>query len=511
MRSLIPRPSTHCSLHVNPVVLLLHASDNLNNHDIAIVSNLPGTTHAFFSCSVNARGDLYTFSNRRLWVLRASTLWLEWYAGVHSGQLRDGNRYEAVFGDYSKLEANDDHGRIWTTSRTTHAIRMIFGSDIVTVAGRIGEKGYRDGPSHFARFDQPDGITRLYSQRALLIAEASPRFRLLDLRTHHVSTLKIDGSSILHNGSLHNCKLSSTWTAGYPPPQGTTKEFVRAVGETKDDKSAFTIDLAKLKGLPQSRNNGASALPAGHFFPHSVYIAASPFGCSAITTINTGDEKELEASFQMLGDTKAERMPVFIPQTNVLVSWSHEHGLLLVWKKYLQPAPPPPTIPQPLAKNWSKRLSEPIDFSSLIGSPIIGDVPFEFKQSGRIINLHSRVLKINKGLKKNLNTILRALENSTLPEASIEALIGYLYFKRITIDSTTDLKHLGIQLAHVAWLCKELSIEASRVLFDFHTLILPRISNDVLIACLIECWSSSVNRWRTRFPSRISLPNERFH
>lgn len=213
----------------------------------------------------------------------------------------------------------------------------------------------------------------------------------------------------------------------------------------------------------------------------------------------------MQASIKYVLNVGVVRKPIFIPQTNSIVQWSGSLCALQLVERLLRPTPPPPTIPSSLARHWEKRLPDPIDFSSLIDSPIIGDTPFEFKQSGRIINLHSRVLNLNKGFKKDKSqTILCSLEKSPLPETSIEAFINYLYFKRIKIEDTTDLKALSIQLGHVAWLCKEHSINASQVLFDLYALVLPRISLDDLIACLIECWSSTLMQW-TKTDSLINL------
>ena len=454
-----------------------------------MVANVPGyTSHSFFTLTLNSRGDLFTLSDGRIYCLRASSQWLEWYAGTPCAKIADGNRYASRFCNLDVLEANDDCGLIWISSSFAHAIRIIIGSEVVTIAGRIGEKGYRDGPSTFARFDSPTSIKRLFSQPSLMVSE-DKRLRIIDSRTHHVSTLKFDGTSIPDASGF---KLYDSWTAGYQPPQGTP-EYMR-VHSSDDDLKC--IDLANRK-LVES----GVAVPLGHFFPYAIYFTISnPRGHAAISSTNTGDRTTLKESLIVLTNLRVKRQPIFIPHTNTIFKWSADLGLLLVLGDYIQPPPPPPTIPRRLAKNWQKYLPDPIDFSSLIGSPIIGDIPFEFKKSGRIINLHSRVLKLNKGLKNTYKAVISSLETSNLPERSIEAFINYLYFKRISIDDDTDIKSLSIELGHVAWLCKEHGVEPSKVLFDLYSLILPRITNDDLIACLIECWSSPLMQWTKTDP-----------
>ena len=425
---------------------------------------------------MNARGDLFTLCDGRIYVLRASSQWLEWYAGAPTAENAVGDRYACKFSANDQLEANDDCGLIWVSSEILHAIRVIIGTEVVPIAGRLGERGYRDGPSTFARFDSPTSIKRLFSQPSLLVAEAN-QLRLLDTRTHHVSTLKIDGTSSM---SL----LFGSWTAGYKPPQGTSE---RISTTSPADNSSKCIELAT------RQVEDAYCAPIGHFFPHSVLIMTNGRGTAYVDYNGREPTKSIET---LLPDSNFKHIPIFIPHTNTVVGWSKEDGLLLKIDHYLEPPPPAPIIPRKLAKNWKRFLSEPIDFSSLIGSPIVGNTPFEFKNSRRVINLHSRVLKLNKGLQKKYKTILSALQTSDLPERSIEAFINYLYFKRISIDESTDIKSLSIEIGHVAWLCKEHGVEPSKVLFDLYSLVLPRITTEDLVECLIECWSSSLMQWK---------------
>lgn len=460
-------------------------TDTASSAKYGVIANVPGDEEtSFFSLTLNARGDLYTLSKGRIYLLRASSRWLEWFAGNSSAKIGDGNRYQFKLGNADRMEANDDSGLIWLASPAAHAIRIVIGSEILTIAGCLGEKGYRDGPSTFARFDSPSSIKRLFSQPSLLVSE-DMQLRLLDSRTHYVSTLKLNAPGLKFS------PLLDSWTAGYMPPQGTS-EFIRI---TSGPEAPNCIDLAKRKVVETAH------YPMGHFFPYSMYFTTTePWGHAAVSSINTCDTKKLKESLVVLTDLLVKRVPTFIPHTNTIVKWSKSHGLLLILGDYLQPPPPPPSIPPKLAKNWEKYLPIPIDFSSLIESPIIGDIPFEFKKSGRIINLHSRVLKLNKGLKKRYKTVLSSLETSELPESSIEAFINYLYFKRISVYKDTYFKSLSLTIGHVAWLCQEHNVDASAILFDLSFVVLPLIANGSLISTLIDCWASPLMQWTKTDP-----------
>ena len=427
----------------------MFGTDIANRANYTPIANVLGKTDSSFrSWSLNARGDLFVLCERQIFVLRASQQWLEWFAGSSSFSIFDGDRYTVGFDWQDALEANDDGGLIWISSKIVHAIRIIIGINVITIAGRFGEKGYRDGPSAFARFDSPTSIKRLFSQPSFMILEEN-RFRIIGSRTHFVSTLKIDGSSIPGFASYPFVGLYSSWTAGYTPPKGV-EEFA-----VVHSLNRFSLNLVRSTAIL------GAMCAIGHFYPDSLYLVPRSPNYAAISSVYTSNAYEISLSLQMLAEVRVTRTPIFIPQTNTMVKWSDEQGLLLQLDGYLDPPPPAPTIPLPLIVNWEKYLPDPIDFSSLIGSPIIGDTPFEFKKCGRIINLHSRVLTLHKGLDKRYKRVLSALETCDLPERSIEAFINYLYFKRIFIENVTDFKSYILVLGHVAWLCKEHGVEAS--------------------------------------------------
>ena len=479
--------------------------DESNNNNWCAVANVPSPTDGFMSKSVNARGDLYTVWDNAVYRLKAFSTWLEWFAGAKTSdecQAKDGDRYQATFQELCTVEANDDYGRIWTVDRSAHAIRAIIGSELVTIAGRLGEKGSRDGPPAFARFRYPISILRLFSRPSFLISEGVTSIRLMDAKTLHISTLKLDFGTLplLRVKDINNgFTLRPNWSAGYPVPPNV-KDTLHAVYISVDNKTeGLNIDV----GSGKVSAGSADIALIGSFFPYSTWFSFSPQANKwriGITSMHTEDQAVLQASISYLLNVGVIRKPIYVPQTNSIVQWSSTLSALQLVENMLKPTPPPPSIPHQLASTWEKHLPEPIDFSSLIESPIIGDIPFEFKKSGRIINLHSRVLKLNKGLKNKYKAVVSSLETSNLPERSIEAFINYLYFKRISIDDNTDIKSLSIELGHVAWLCKEHGVEPSKVLFDLYSLILPRITNDDLIACLIECWSSPLMQWTKTDP-----------
>lgn len=249
-------------------------ADESNNNEWCAVANVPCPTDGFLSKSVNARGDLYTVWDNAVYRLKASKTWLEWFAGAKRSdecQAKDGNRYEATFQELESVEANDDYGRVWTADRSAHAIRAIIGSELITIAGRLGEKGFRDGPPAFARFRYPISILRLFSRASYIISEGVTSLRLMDARTFHITTLKLDFGTLplLRVKDINNgFTLRPNWTAGYPVPQ-ITKDSLHASYVSVDNKTeGLFIDATTGKVSACSTD----IAPIGAFFPHSTWF-----------------------------------------------------------------------------------------------------------------------------------------------------------------------------------------------------------------------------------------------
>lgn len=484
--------------------------------------------------SVNHFGDVFfVWRDRSIYRIRASSSWVEWFAGAEPAKrsYKDGNRYCAQFLKILGIEANDEYGRLWISDNETFTIRAIIGNQVSTIAGSTGEKAHKDGPSHLARFTSPGSIIRLHSRCCLLIAEhgISHYLRLLDLRSMNVTTLTLNFGLGPAPHTDVGLTLSPTWNPGYPVAN-EEKEIVDVTYYYTPTKDAlyryrFTVDLSSLVEA-SSPNIGAIATPpvrhmplvSTKFGPHKIWFdsfekvkwkVGITSGLSYPTTVD-----DLKSTINWLLELDTNRTPLYLPHTNQLLIWCTSQDTIHVFDHFLNPRPAIPSIPSTLVElRSSRRLPHPIDFSSLLSSPVLGDVPISNDKSAKKWMLHSRVLSLHKELRGTLtqskfSKLTSVIKTCTFAAPTILAFFKYLYFGNIAGYDHAPFggtKALCTLFAHVSWLCKlSGGVRDSRIVLDFMTFVLPSLTVEAGISCLIELWTDSRLQW-TNEPIIIAL------
>lgn len=452
----------------------------MESHTIELVANVPPSRKGFRATTLNSQGDLYCDWNNCVYVIKSAKKWMARVSGVPSTSIpRDGGCHEASFGLISDMEANDEYGRLYIADYTAHAIRMITGSDVVTLAGRLGSNGSRDGPSNFARFTGPTSVMRLFSRASLLVAELGSRYRLIDLSSGDVSTLEIDCEATPSFSTFKWPILRCSWTPGYPPSP-EAHELVTVEDQAPNPHGIALIDFAA------KQTETSAILPIGHFYPDTVclYRTNEASGIYGVTSDYSDPQAPIVWYDRRLSTT---RTPVFIPQTNTIVQWNSQHGELELIPNALPQAPGAPLLVNEQSRK--QRFPLQLDYSSLIGSELPADLIFTHNLSHRVYYCHSRVLALNKGLEEaNFEAICAALGDSPLPATSIDAFIHHLYFGK---PASNDL----VTLSHIAFLCATHGVDASKLLLHLHFVVLPTLPLSEIAKGLIECWISHEVTW----------------
>jgi DNA-binding beta-propeller fold protein YncE len=97
--------------------------------------------------------------------------------------------------------AVDKSGNVYVADRDNHVIRLIDPSGKVVVLAGTGTKGFANGPSSSAQFNEPYGVALSPDEKTLYIADyLNHAIRAVDLATKQVTTLAGNGAAGFANG-----------------------------------------------------------------------------------------------------------------------------------------------------------------------------------------------------------------------------------------------------------------------------------------------------------------------
>jgi len=171
-------------LILNTIPLLAFADDDM------IVSTFAGEGLLFnmpYSVFSGNDGELYvidTYNNSIRLLDEAGNL-VQTIGGELSGHL-DGPFEYALF-DRPTGGVMDNEGRIFVVDSGNHAIRMLYNGYVYTLTG--GEAGGRNGHLSYARFNRPSAITIDRNGNLYVVDTLNHTIRFINLTTGNVSTL----------------------------------------------------------------------------------------------------------------------------------------------------------------------------------------------------------------------------------------------------------------------------------------------------------------------------------
>lgn len=171
--------------------------------------------------------------------------------------------------------------------------------------------------------------------------------------------------------------------------------------------------------------------------------------------------------------------------TNMLYAWNITNGSLVRFSNVL---------PADLLHELAPSNGYVSDLSPLLGSPIPHNLLVHHAASKRSWNLHSDVLSCHAGLetKDRLRKLEATIHTSSLPASSINALINYLYHKRI---DTTDLNKACTETCHVIALCEAVGLDTRFLASELATRIVAKMSNDSICQQLLAAWFNKDIEW----------------
>jgi streptogramin lyase len=98
--------------------------------------------------------------------------------------------------------AVDKTGSVYVADRDNHVIRLIDPSGKVAVVAGTGTKGFANGPSSSAQFNEPYGVALSPDEKTLYVADyLNHAIRAIDLAGRQVTTLAGNGTAGFANGT----------------------------------------------------------------------------------------------------------------------------------------------------------------------------------------------------------------------------------------------------------------------------------------------------------------------
>lgn len=154
---------------------------------------------------IDSNGNLYVADrgNHRIRVINIEEETVVTLAGGGEiqwgpGELRDGSRATSFFNQPNGL-AVAPNGSIYVADSANHAIRLITGDGVITVAGN-GTPGFADGDSSISQLRNPRGIEFLDDTTLVIADSGNNRIRSLNIATNELTTLAGDGRIAISDG-----------------------------------------------------------------------------------------------------------------------------------------------------------------------------------------------------------------------------------------------------------------------------------------------------------------------
>lgn len=457
----------------------------------------------FFGFSLDSGDNLYAAFSEGIYTLPRGSSTLELFL-KSSKEARDGLRtedaaiccprgidwdFDLADGKVSRQELESSLGAteeikegLWVADRDDNSIRLVCQDKVLTVVG-TKEKGSRDGSSRvsedfkrsddLALLESPVSVLRLRGRQSVLILERGSermRFRLLDLISWKVTTIKLQGSP----GKDSTFPSHRPWLCfRHPGPDTANSHFAQVV-----DLHRFSRAVSMRLNIETGETERRHLHPSQPSHVVVVPIASSK-GHPMYYRFNVNSPPR--TLFGQLFSSPTTIPLAHIASTNTLIR-VHSAMEMFTLKEM------PKTQQVPLNTNIpSFDLSCLINCDSLPFDTIIEHAKTlkNFTFSISILNLLHPSLD-----PKLLKTTVR---KSTLPMSSIEAFLDTLHHKPIP-RSPRWRKACRIW-SHVIFLWQKAGLSAGWLLAKFVNDFVPQIPVDDLCTCLIDAWGDEETKW----------------
>lgn len=157
----------------------------------------------------------------------------------------------------------------------------------------------------------------------------------------------------------------------------------------------------------------------------------------------------------------------------------------------------PPQAPAQQQSAAARGPEKRIDLSSLLTSPVPGDLEATHGLSGRTWRLHKQVLNIHlaKGDSDGIDKILRLIRGTIFPVESVAVFIDYIYCKPIA--SSEDLRTSCHLASHVVHMWEELQLENLAYLMnEVGTTIVRFMTPEIGCSALFDLWADDIANWK---------------
>lgn len=159
-------------------------------------------------------------------------------------------------------------------------------------------------------------------------------------------------------------------------------------------------------------------------------------------------------------------------------------------------APPPLVSLSPISDMYSepaKRVRlERFDLSSILGSALNDDLVIQHSITKRLWVVHREVLRIHTDA--DLDEVVRQISGSFFPEATVDALIRYLYCQPLA--NPADLENSSHLASHIIFLWRYLGFfNIEFLLFEYANTIVHNMPADVACSSLLKMWSDEFANW----------------
>lgn len=231
-------------------------------------------------------------------------------AAYVEGEYVDGTVAQSRLNAPEGLTVTSD-GTLIVADSLNHAIRMIKGDRVTTLAGIATEFGKADGVIGAAQFNHPTDVTILADGRLVIIDEFGNKVRVLQKYSKPASLFASKGISILYNGSLVPTDVSAQLKSN------AVLLPLRNVGDALGYKVGF------------DKKTGNSSLTKGD----TVYIISS--GTKTVTKTVNGNKETLKLNAPTIVVNNRLFIPVrfFAEESNLDIQWDSAAKIVIIRDK----------------------------------------------------------------------------------------------------------------------------------------------------------------------------------
>lgn len=432
--------------------------------------------------SDDTRSRFYGATASQLWYIntREKTLMLRELVVKDSSATKD-----VEFGFIGGLEAKDetDTDRIWVTDTRACTVSGISKGALRLSIGRPNESGRVDGDFRNAKFISPSSIVFSASLNALFIIDAQ-FIRAISCYSYTVSTLsgKIDGAKVLSNCFLPNFANASL----YAPP---------ILHSQPEDSTIFlTIDRETFSLRTHFDSSSRSQVGS---------LSRLNIGATSSVCDSTGEKLMVKRNHSFLlaplsiGSEKVLVKSEHIPSAPHILHYS-SHLRLSLHSRHHDPSNPKIILRYLHHLSKTQNRTSFLTLAPLLASTNVScSSIISLPSSDKTWRVHLDVIRCHPSVfspEITLSKLSAVIQNSRLPESSIETFFNFLYF--LPLPSSDPIPNC-ITLTHVIHLCREIGLKTDWPEFIFGSTLLPLLTVAAISNLLISLWQDNFISWTT--------------